>query len=154
MDSLVNRGQSDVKDKLDQAKDQVREIGESFDEVKTGLSDMPGGLDADLAQMILDAQEQGKQEAAADVEGVKQSMVRDAKGSADTIKSEVTEKINDNQTAQGKIAGISSKYGKSALDAASQAISENTNKGNDLMAELEKAIQDADNDIASVKDSL
>lgn len=112
MDTYVTKGKSDVQDKLRNATRDVENIGKEFQETKDGLSGMPGGLDSDIAAMINDAREQGKNEAAADIEGVKSSAVADAKSSADNIKSDVTQKINDNATAKNKMSGIKSKYGK------------------------------------------
>ena len=110
MDTYVTKGQSDVQDKLKKATDDVQRMGDDFQETKEGLSGMPGGLDSDIAAMIEAARDQGKAEAEADIEGVKSSAVADAKASADTIKTDVTQKINDNATAKSKMEGISSKY--------------------------------------------
>lgn len=154
MDSYVNRGKSDVQDKLREAADSVRSIGDEFEEVKTGLSDMPGGLDDDIQAMIADAQTEGRAEADADIEGIKSSMVSDAKSNADSIKSDVTQKINENTQAQNKMRGISSKFGKSAIDRASSAIDQNTQKGDDLLKMLDDAMADADQAIQGVKDRL
>ena len=115
MDVYVNKGKSDVQDKLKTATDEVKRMGDEFKETKDGLSGMPGGLDSDIQSMIEQAKDQGKREAEADIEGVKSSTVADAKSSADTIKSDVTQKISDNQTAKGKMGAINSKYGKSAM---------------------------------------
>ena len=154
MDTYVTKGKSDVQDKLRDATRDVENIGKEFQETKDGLSGMPGGLDSDIAAMINDAREQGKNEAAADIEGVKSSAVVDAKSSADNIKSDVTQKINDNATAKNKMSGIKSKYGKSAMERASTALDQNTAKGNQLMDMLESAMKDADTAIAAVKDNL
>lgn len=154
MDTYVTKGQTDVQDKLQRATDDVQRMGEDFQETKEGLSGMPGGLDSDIAAMIEAARDQGKAEAEADIEGVKSSAVADAKASADTIKSDVTQKINDNATAKSKMEGISSKYGKSAMDRAATALDQNTDKGNDLMQMLDNAMRDADQAIEGVKGSL
>ena len=154
MESYVEQGKTNVGDKLADAKKEAESVGQDIEGFKNGLSGMPGGLDADLAQAIADAEEQGRQEAQADIESIKDTIVRDAKSSADTIKSEVTEKINEYGTAQGKIDSISSKYGKAALDNATRALSDKTKTGNDLMADLEKEIQQADSDIESIKSGI
>lgn len=154
MDVYVNKGKSDVQDKLKTATDEVKRMGDEFKETKDGLSGMPGGLDSDIQSMIEQAKDQGKREAEADIEGVKSSMVADAKSSADSIKSDVTQKISDNQTAKGKMGAINSKYGKSAIDTAITALDQNTQKGNDLMQMLDEAMRDADQQIDSVKGSL
>ena len=154
MDSYVTKGKSDVQDKLKRATDDVQKIGAEFQEVKTGLSNMPGGLDDDIQTMIEEAKEQGKSEADADVEGIKATAVTDAKSSADSIKTDVTQKITDNIQAKGKMSGIRSKYGKSAIDKASTALDQNSQKGKDLMKALEDAMKDADQAIQGVKDKL
>lgn len=154
MDTYVTKGQTDVQDKLQKATDDVRRIGDDFQETKEGLSGMPGGLDSDIAAMIEAARDQGKAEAEADIEGVKSSAVADAKASADTIKTDVTQKINDNATAKSKMEGISSKYGKSAMDRAATALDQNTAQGNDLMQMLDDAMRDADQAIEGVKGNL
>lgn len=154
MDVYVNKGKSDVQDKLNAATDEVIRMGDEFRETKDGLSGMPGGLDSDIQSMIEQAKDQGKREAEADIEGVKSSMVADAKSSADSIKSDVTQKISDNQTAKGKMGAINSKYGKSAIDSAITALDQNTQKGNDLMQMLDEAMRDTDQKIDSVKGSL
>ena len=154
MDIYVTKGKSDVQDKLKKATDDVQRMGEDFQETKEGLSGMPGGLDSDIAAMIESARDQGKAEAEADIEGVKSSAVADAKSSADSIKTDVSQKINDNATAKSKMESISSKYGKSAMDRAATAIDQNTSQGNELMRMLDDAMRDADQAIESVKGGL
>lgn len=154
MDTYVSRGQSEVRDKLNKATEDVQKIGEEFQETKDGVSDMPGGLDEDIQSMIEAAKDQGKSEADADIEGVKADAVTTAKTAADSIKTDVTEKIGDNNTAKGKLDSISSKYGKAALDRASVAIDQNTQKGNDLMKMLNDAMKEADDAIEGVKSNL
>lgn len=154
LDTYVTKGQSDVKDKLKKAADDVQRMGDDFQETKEGLSGMPGGLDSDIAAMIEAAKDQGKAEAEADIEGVKSSAVADAKASADSIKTDVTQKMNDNAAAKSKMEGISSKYGKSAMDRAATALDQNTSKGNDLMKMLDDAMRDADQAIEGVKGNL
>lgn len=154
LDTYVTKGQSDVQDKLKKAADDVQRMGDDFQETKEGLSGMPGGLDSDIAAMIEAAKDQGKAEAEADIEGVKSSAVADAKASADSIKTDVTQKMNDNATAKSKMEGISSKYGKSAMDRVATALDQNTSKGNDLMKMLDDAMRDADQAIEGVKGNL
>lgn len=154
IDTYVTKGQTDVQDELQRATDDVQRMGEDFQETKEGLSGMPGGLDSDIATMIEAVRDQGKAEAEADIEGVKSSVVADAKASADAIKTDVTQKINDNATAKSKMEGISSKYGKSAMDRAATALDQNTDKGNDLMQMLDDAMRDADQAIEGVKGNL
>lgn len=154
IDTYVTKGQTDVQDKLQKATDDVQRMGDDFQETKEGVSGMPGGLDSDIAAMIEAARDQGKAEAEADIEGVKSSAVADAKASADTIKTDVTQKINDNATAKSKMEGISSKYGKSAMDRAATALDQNTAQGNDLMQMLDDAMRDADQAIEGVKGNL
>lgn len=154
MDTYVTKGKSDVQDKLKKATDDVQRMGEEFQETKEGLSGMPGGLDSDIAAMIEAARDQGKAEAEADIEGVKSSAVAEAKSSADSIKADVSQKINDNATAKSKMEGISSKYGKSAMDRAATAIDQNISQGNELMRMLDDAMRDADQAIESVKGGL
>lgn len=154
IDTYVTKGQTDVQEELQRATDDVQRMGEDFQETKEGLSGMPGGLDSDIATMIEAARDQGKAEAEADIEGVKSSVVADAKASADAIKTDVTQKINDNAMAKSKMEGISSKYGKSAMDRAATALDQNTDKGNDLMQMLDDAMRDADQAIEGVKGNL
>ena len=154
MDTYVTKGKSDVQDKLKKATDDVQRMGEEFQETKEGLSGMPGGLYSDIVDMIEAARDQGKTEVEADIEGVKSSAVADAKSSADSIKTDVTQKINDNAAAKSKMEGISSKYGKSAMDRAAAAIDQNTSQGNELMRMLDDAMRDADQAIESVKGGL
>ena len=52
MDVYVNKGKSDVQDKLKAATDEVKRMGDEFKETKDGLSGMPGGLDSDIQSMI------------------------------------------------------------------------------------------------------
>lgn len=153
VDTYVTKG-TDIQDTLQRVTGDVQRMGEDFRETKEGLSGMPGGLDSDIAAMIEVARDQGKAEAEADIEGVKSSVVADAKASADTIKTDVTQKINDNATAKSKMESISSKYGKSAMDRAATALDQNTDKGNDLMQMLDNAIRDADQAIEGVKGNL
>ena len=154
MVNQVDRGRTDVKDVLKRATYDIQKMGDEYQEVKAGLSDMPGGLDADLVAMIADAKDQGKGEAAAEIEKLESSKVADAKSVADSIKTDVTQKINDNTTAKSKIEGISSKYGKAARDRAVTALDQNTTTGNDLMKMLDDAKENADQVIREVKGRL
>ena len=153
VDTYVTKG-TDIQDTLQRVTGDVERMGEDFRETKEGLSGMPGELDSDIEAMIEAARDQGKAEAEADIEGVKSSVVADAKASADTIKTDVTQKINDNAIAKSKMEGISSKYGKSAMDRAATALDQNTDKGNDLMQMLDNAMRDADQAIEGVKGNL
>ena len=153
IDTYITKG-TDIREALKGAAEDAKKIGDEFKEVKDGLSDMPGGLDSDLVDMIKAAEDQGKGEATADIEGIKSSAVADAKKNVDSIKSDVTQKISDNQTAKSQISSIRSKYGKAALDSASAAIDQNTNRGNDLMKMLDDAVNDANNTIQNIKNSL
>ena len=154
MVNQVDRGRTDVKDVLKKATDDIQRMGDEYQEVKTGLSDMPGGLDADLAAMIADAKDQGKGDAAAEIEKLESSKVADAKSVADSIKTDVTQKISDNTTAKSKIEGISSKYGKAARDRAVTALDQNNTTGNDLLKMLDDAKENADQVIREVKGRL
>ncbi len=154
MVNQVDRGRVDVKDVLKKATDDIQRMGDEYQEVKTGLSDMPGGLDADLAAMIEEAKDQGKGDVTVEIEKVESSKVADAKSLADTIKTDVTQKINDNTTAKSKIEGISSKYGKVARERAVNALDQNTTMGNDLMRMLDDAKKNADQVIEGVKGRL
>ena len=154
MDSFVEKGQSEVKDKLKEGTDKISGIGDEFKGVKEQLSDMPDGLDSDLANMIKDAEQSGRAEAMSDIESARASLIDTAKSAADTIKSGVTDKINDNNTARGKLDSISSKYGKDAIGNAKTDIDANTQKGQDLLSNLADAIRDADKDVEQVKSSL
>lgn len=154
IDTYIAKGQTDVQDKLKEAVADVQRMGEEYQEVKEGISGMPGGLDSDIEALIAAVGVEGKKEAEADIEGVKSSVVSDAKSSADSIKTDVNQKINDNVTAKAKIEGISSKYGKSAMDRAASALDNNTAMGNDLMKTLDDAMKDADQAIEGVKGNL
>lgn len=154
LDTFIRRGDTDVKDKLKSATSDIQKMGADFEETKEGLSGMPGGLDSDIAAMIEAARDQGRAEAEADIEGVKASAVADARANADSIKGDVTEKIRENNAAKSKMGAIRSKYGKSAIDQASAALDQNTDKGNELMNVLDQAMEEADREIAGVKDRL
>ena len=154
MDSYVSKGQSDVQNKLKDGVDEISRIGDEFKGVKDQLQDMPGGLDEDLQEMIRDAEKQGLEEAQADIESTKASIIDEAKTTADSIKDDVQNKISDNTSARGKLDGISGKYGKDAISHTKSAIDENTKKGEELLKALDDAIRKADNDIQTVKDNM
>lgn len=154
MDSYVQKGQSDVQDKLKQGTDDISRIGDEFQGVKEQLQDMPGGLDDDLVAMIKDAESSGRSEALSDIEATKSSIIDTAKSSADSIKGDVQGKISDNTSARGKLDSISSKYGRDAISQAKSSIDANTQKGEDLLKTLDDAIKDADQNVQSVKDKL
>ena len=143
-----------VTRELTDGVDAITHIGDEFQEVKDQLADMPGGLDADLVEMIKEAEEAGRAEASADIEATKSSLVDQAKATADTIRSDVQTKISENNAAKGKLEGISSKYGKGAIDRAKTAITDNTKMGEDLISQLENAVREADQNVQRVKDKL
>ena len=154
MDSFVERGRSDVEDQLKKGLEDIEQIGEEYEGVKDQLQDIPGGLDDDLLAMIEDAKEEGKAEALQDIESANNAIIDAAKSAADDIKGDVQSKISDNNTAMGKLDGISSKYGKDSISDAKSAISDNTEKGEELMRMLDDLIKDADQNVESVKRGL
>ena len=152
MDSYVSKG-DEIKDQLNQGVEEAGDKARDFEGVKQGLSGMPGGLDPDLLQMISDAEEQGRSEARADIEQTVSNVIDNAKRTGDSLKSDVQQKVSD-QAASSRLAGISSKYGKAAIDSARTAIDQNAATGQDLMSALDSAMSDADSKISSIKDSL
>ena len=153
MDSYVSKG-DEIKDQLNQGVEEAGDKARDFEGVKQGLSGMPGGLDPDLLQMISDAEEQGRSEARADIEQTVSKVIDNAKRTGDSLKSDVQQKVSDDQAASSRLAGISSKYGKAAIDSARTAIDQNAATGQDLMSALDSAMSDADSKISSIKDSL
>ncbi len=154
MDNFVEKGKSEVQDKLKEGTDKINSIGDEFAGVKEQLSDMPDGLDSDLQSMIQNAEQSGRSEAMSDIESARASLIDTAKSAADNIKSGVTDKINDNNTAKGKLDSISSKYGRDAIGNAKTAIDANTRKGQDLLGSLADAINEADKNVEEVKGNL
>lgn len=154
MDSYVAKGKIDVQDKLKEGVSDISKIGDEYKGVKDQLKDMPGGLDADLLQMIKDAENEGKAEAEQDIEATKRAVIDAARNSADSIQRDVQTKIGDNTLARGKLDGISSKYGKGSIRQAKSAIDSNTRTGENLLKTLEDAVKSADQSVRSVKDSL
>ena len=153
MDSHVKKG-ADIKDEISKGVETIQEMGKEFQGVKDALQGMPDGLDADLTALIQNVETQGKNDVTQDIEATKSSVIDQAKSSADSLKSDVTTKIGDNTTAKGKLDGITSKYGKDAVAQAKTAIDANSQKGQDLLKDLETAIQKADGDIQTVKSNV
>lgn len=154
MDSYVTKGKSDVQDRLTEGVSDISKMGDEYRGVRDQLQNMPGGLDADLLAMIKDAENQGREEATRDIEATKRAVIDTAKQSADQIQSDVNSKINDNNTARRTLEGISSKYGRDAINQAKTSIEGNTKMGQDLLKTLETAVRNADQSVQSVKDSL
>ena len=154
LDVLKTRGKSDVEDKLKEATQDAQKIGTEYKETKDGLSGMPGGLESDIMGMIKEAKEEGKREAEKDIEGVKSSLVADAKKAVDSIKTDATQKISDNTQAKSKLESIKSKYGKARLDRAATALEQNSSQTKDLMKMLEDAQKTAEKNIEGVKGNL
>ena len=154
MDSYVEKGKTDVQDKLKEGTDNISRIGDEFQGVKDQLQDMPGGLDEDLLAMIKDAEDSGRSEALQDIDATKSSIIDTAKAAADSIKGDVQGKISDNSAAKGKLDGINSKYGRDAISQAKSAIDANSKKGEDLLRILDDAMKDADQSVQGVKDKL
>ena len=153
MDSHVKKG-IDIQSDISKGVETIQEMGKEFQGVKDALQGMPGGLDADLTALIQNVETQGKSEVTADIESTKSSVIDQAKTTADTLKSDVTTKIGENTTARGKLDGITSKYGKDAVSQAKTAIDANSQKGQDLIKDLEAAIQKADSDVQTVKGNI
>lgn len=153
MDGLKKSG-ADTKGNLQKGIEEITRMGDDFQGVKDQLQGMPEGLDADIVAAIKEAEDTGRAEASADIEAARSSIIDQAKSSADTIRSDVQSKISENKTAQGKLDGISSKYGKGAIDRAKSAIADNTRMGEDLISDLENAVKAADQGVKDVKDRL
>lgn len=153
MDSHKKKG-VDIEKEIGKGVDSIKEKGKDFQTVKDALKGMPGGLDQDLVNAIQNVEKQGKIEAQKDIDNTKSSVIDKAKASADTLKSDVNKKIGDNKTAKGKLEGISSKYGKDAISKAKSSIDSNTQKGQDIISNLDSAIKQADQDVQTVKGKL
>lgn len=153
MDSHVKKS-VDIQSDISKGVETIKEMGKDFQEVKEALQGMPRGLDADLTALIQNVETQGRSDVSQDIEATKSSVIDQAKSTADTLKSDVTTKIGENTTARGKLDGITSKYGKDAVNQAKSAIDANSQKGQDLLKDLEAAIQKADADVQSVKGSI
>lgn len=152
MDNMKGlQGQSDeIKGKLEEGTRKIEDMGQDFEDVKQQLQGMPDGIDADILSMIQEVETEGREEVKADIDSVQQEVIDSAKSDAANVQSDVNQKISDNQTAQGKLDSISSKYGSGARDRASQALDQNTQMGEDILSAIDQAIQDADSDISSV----
>ena len=154
MKDLISKGESEVRDKLKEGTEKISDIGNEFQDVKDQLQDMPGGLDSDLLDMIREAEASGREEATADIDAVKSSIIDAAKSSADTIKGRTESKITDNDAAIRKLEGINSKYGKDQISQAHNAIEDNTKQGEDLLRMMEEDIRQSETDIAEVENNL
>ena len=142
MNDCVIKGKTDVQEKLDEGIRDISKMGEEYREVREQLEDMPGSLDADIMDRILDAKNRGKEDAASDIESVKKSVIDKAAKLADSLQKDVRAKISD------------SKYGKDAISRAKTSIEGNTKTGEDLLKNLEQAVKNADQSVQNVKDSL
>ena len=154
MNDCVIKGKTDVQEKLDEGIRDISKMGEEYREVREQLEDMPGSLDADIMDRILDAKNRGKEDAASDIESVKKSVIDKAAKLADSLQKDVSAKISDNHTAKSRLESITSKYGKDAISRAKTTIEGNTKTGEDLLKNLEKAVKNADQSVQKVKDSL
>lgn len=154
MDTLIDMGKRDVQEKLKEGTADITRKGADFQGVKDQLTDMPGGLDADLQQLIKDAVDQGRADAAADIEETKKAVIDLARKTKDSISGDIKTKISDNNTAKGKLDGVNSRYGKGAIDRAKSDIADNTRRGEDYLKVLQDVMEKADQDIMNVKDKL
>ena len=71
MNDCVIKGKTDVQEKLDEGIRDISKMGEEYREVREQLEDMPGSLDADIMDRILDAKNRGKEDAASDIEKIR-----------------------------------------------------------------------------------
>lgn len=154
MESLMSKGRSDVQNRLKEGTDSIARIGDEFKEVKDRLQDIPGGLDADLLDMIRQAEVAGRNEAMQDINAAKSSVIDTAKAAADSIGGDVQSKISENTAARGTLDGISSKYGRDAISKAKGAIDASSKMGEDILQMLDEAVKEADRDVQDVINKL
>lgn len=151
------QGQADkTKEQMGEGLSDIQKMGDEFEGVKQQLEGMPEGLDADIAQMVQDVETEGRGEATQQIESVRQSVIDTAKSEAAQVQSDVQQKISDNTTARGKLDGIQGDhgFGRAAADRASQALDANNDLGNEILSQLEEAIQEVNSGVSDVLSKL
>lgn len=154
MESLASAGNRDVIEKAQQGVEHIKKIGDEFKEVKSRIADVPPGIDADLWEKINHAQQAGEIEARNDIELKRTAYLHEAKRNGEIIKDEVNTKLRDNGTAISQLEGIKSSLGRAAINAAKHSIEGNSRRGNDILSELSKKMNEADNEVNDVINHL
>ena len=138
-----------VKEKVKEAQEMRQEV-EAF---KAELSGMPGGLDAEIVSAIRESEEQGRQEAISDIDNVERQADQDQQ-EGQRVQSEVDSKIQENNTAAGKLESArGNKYGK-GVEGAIRSIETNNSQGEQIKSGLETAMQEAMSDLNTAKSGI
>ncbi|HIR12956.1 MAG TPA: hypothetical protein IAB31_03420 [Candidatus Choladousia intestinavium] len=138
-----------VKEKVKEAQEMRQEV-EAF---KAELSGMPGGLDAEIVSAIRESEEQGRQEAISDIDNVERQADQDQQ-EGQRVQSEVDSKIQENNTAAGKLESArGNKYGK-GVEGAIRSIETNNAQGEQIKSGLEAAMQEAMSDLNTAKSGI
>ena len=138
-----------VKEKVKEAQEMRQEV-EAF---KAELSGMPGGLDAEIVSAIRESEEQGRQEAISDSDNVERQADQDQQ-EGQRVQSEVDSKIQENNTAAGKLESArGNKYGK-GVEGAIRSIETNNAQGEQIKSGLEAAMQEAMSDLNTAKSGI
>ena len=136
--SDAQQQQAALQDQLKKGEEIVVEI----DKIKQGAADMPNELDEDIKASIKGAVDSARQEARGDMQEVareQQSTKTEIKGTQE----KVGQKIQGNETARGKLEGISGSYGDAQIQGAVSKIEASTRLGEQINSELNAAVQEA-----------
>lgn len=140
---------SRVAEKVKEAQEMRQEV-EAF---KAELSGMPGGLDEEIVRAIRESEEQGRQEAISDIDNVERQADQDHQEGR-RVQSDVDSKIQENNTAAGKLESArGNKYGK-GVEGAIRSIETNNAEGEKIKSDLEAAMQEAMSDLNTARSGI
>lgn len=147
---------TDAQQHKNELQEQVQEgqkIVQEIEKIKQGASDMPDGLDSDIAASIQGAVESARSEARGEMGEVstKQEATKNAIGET---QSEIGEKVAANDTAKGKLEGIGGSYGDSQIKSAVSQIEASTQRGKEISDGLQQAADAAANELRDLQGQI
>ena len=154
MDTLIQKGNQEVIKRSEEGLQDATKISDEITSVKESMADMPSGVDPDLLSMIANAENSARDEARNDMDDVIRSRIETARQTLDNVKSDIGTKIADNNAAKRKLDSIASRYGQSERSSASDALQENSDRGQEGLNTMERELQEKQSKIDQMRGAI
>lgn len=128
-------------------------IQKDIDEVYRTLEALPDGLDQEITDQIVNAENAAKEEAGKDGDDLETAQTKTNR-QFEKLCDMVMSKIKDNDTATTKLESIKAKYGTHQIKDAVKTISDNTKQGETVISESEIAMRKIAQGIQAMRDKI
>lgn len=128
--------------------------------IETGITEfykileaLPDGLDQEISDQIEDARDAAREEAGKDGDELVTAQQKTNK-EFESLCEMATAKIKDNATAVEKLKSIRTKYGRTQILSAITEINANTEKGEYIISDAQRALMQIDEKLAQMRQSI